>query len=125
MNPCSGTTPQKRPDPGLCCRPKPPGCGFRGRRARRDNAMTNPGWTYRWTQIAAAGLLGLAVAATASSGARAQNQKEDDEDTSFDTKIMRNFLQGLGLRRDGGGIEYRERSPLVVPPARNLPEPEK
>ena len=33
-------------------------------------------------------------------------------------------MSGLGLRRDGEGIDYRERSPLVVPPARNLPKPE-
>ena len=29
----------------------------------------------------------------------------------------------LGLRSGGNGIDYRERSPLVVPPNRNLPTP--
>lgn len=85
--------------------------------------MMNPGWTYRWGKIAAAGLIGLAVAATAASGARAADG-DDDDDTAFDTKILRNLLHGLGLRRDGAGIDYRERSPLVVPPGRDLPPPE-
>jgi hypothetical protein len=82
--------------------------------------MTNPDWTYRWSRMAAAALMGLAIAATAGTGVRAA----EDEDEAFDTKIFRGFLTGLGLRRDGGGIDYRERSPLVVPPGRNLPSPE-
>ncbi len=83
--------------------------------------MTNPGWTYRWGRIAATGLLGIAIAMGASTGVRAA---DDDEDEAFDTKIFRQFMHGLGLRRDGAGIDYRERSPLVVPPGRNLPSPE-
>ena len=42
----------------------------------------------------------------------------------LDTKLFRQLMKDLGLRRrDGSGIEYRERSPLVVPPSRNLPQP--
>ena len=48
----------------------------------------------------------------------------EDEDVPLDTKLMRQFLKDLGLRRDGEGIEYRERAPLVVPPSRNLPPPQ-
>lgn len=89
--------------------------------------MTNPGWKYRWFRVAAAGLLGFAIAASAGTGVRAA--EDDDEDVAFDTKIFRQVLQGLGLRRDGTGIDYRERSPLVVPPARDasalaLPPPQ-
>ena len=84
--------------------------------------MTKPGWMYRWGRIAAAAVLGLAIAASAGTGVRAA---DDDDDEAFDTKIIRQFLQGLGLRRgDGTGIDYRERSPLVVPPGRALPAPE-
>src|SRR5687767_383975 len=83
--------------------------------------MTNPGWKYRWARIAAAGLLGFAIAAGAGTGARAA---DDDEDVAIDTKIFRQILQGFGLRRDGVGIDYRERSPIVVPPSRDLPAPE-
>ena len=82
--------------------------------------MTNPGWKYRWARTATAGLLGVAIAA--GTGARAADN--DDEDVAIDTKIFRQILQGLGLRRDGVGIDYRERSPIVVPPSRDLPAPE-
>ena len=85
--------------------------------------MTKLGWMYRWGRIAAAGVLGVALAVSAGSGVRAAD--DDDDDVAFDTKIFRQVLQGLGLRRgDGTGIDYRERSPLVVPPGRNLPSPE-
>ena len=46
------------------------------------------------------------------------------DDEAFDTKIIRNFLNGLGLRRGDPNIDYRERSPLVVPPTRDLRSPE-
>lgn len=50
---------------------------------------------------------------------------DDDDDVAFDTKILRSVLRTLGLRKgDEAGIEYRERSPLVVPPNRNLPPPD-
>ena len=51
---------------------------------------------------------------------------DDDEDVGYDTKILRGLMSGLGLKRDGveKGIEYRERSPLVLPPSRDvLPPP--
>jgi len=69
-------------------------------------------------------MLGIAiVAAYAPGSARA----DDDDPTSiwnFDTKLYRGVMNGLGFR-DGNEstIEYRERSPLVVPPNRNLPPP--
>jgi hypothetical protein len=51
---------------------------------------------------------------------------DDDDDPSLDVKILRGFLKGIGLRKPGeeSGIDYRERSPLVVPPSTNLPPPE-
>jgi hypothetical protein len=49
----------------------------------------------------------------------------DDED-SIDKKVMRGIMEGLGLKRDGEEmINYRERSPLVIPPSRELPPPER
>lgn len=73
----------------------------------------------RFALAGAAGLmLALAVNVTPASAA-------DDEEDTFDTKIMRGFLKGLGLKRDGeDGIDYHERSPLVVPPSRDLPAPQ-
>jgi hypothetical protein len=49
---------------------------------------------------------------------------EAEEDDAFDTRIFRGILKGIGLRNDAPGIEYRERSPLVIPQGRNLPAPE-
>jgi hypothetical protein len=66
--------------------------------------------------------LGVALA-TMGTGAFAQSASEDEE-VPLDTKLMRQFLKDLGLRRDGESIDYRERAPLVVPPSRNLPPPQ-
>jgi hypothetical protein len=77
-------------------------------------------------RIAAAVAVALAVAlATVTGGTSAFAQSAaEDEDVPLDTKLMRQFLKDLGLRRDGEGIDYRERAPLVVPPSRNLPPPQ-
>ena len=49
---------------------------------------------------------------------------DDDDDVEWDTKILRNILRGIGLRNGNeNDIQYRERSPLVVPASRNLPAP--
>jgi len=49
-----------------------------------------------------------------------------EEEVSFDKKVMRGLLEGLGLKRDGeAGISYQERAPLVIPPGRDLPPPER
>lgn len=83
--------------------------------------MTNPGSKHRWASTAAAGLLGLVIAIGAGTTARAA---DDEEDVAPDVKIFRSILHGLGLRRDGASIDYRERSPLVLPPSRSLPQPD-
>ncbi len=64
-------------------------------------------------------MMTLAMALSAGSAFAA----EDDEDLPLDTKLFRQLMKDLGLRRDGEGIDYRERAPLVVPPSRNLPPP--
>jgi hypothetical protein len=49
-----------------------------------------------------------------------------DDDVSVDQKIMRSIMDGLGFKRDGEpGINYQERAPLVLPPGRDLPPPER
>jgi hypothetical protein len=65
----------------------------------------------------------LALALAMASSAGSAFAAEDDEDVPLDTKLFRQFMKDLGLTRDGEGIEYRERAPLVVPPSRNLPPP--
>src|SRR5581483_14247 len=48
-----------------------------------------------------------------------------DDELPVDQKILRGIMEGLGLKRDGEpGITYQERSPLVIPPSRDLPPPE-
>src|ERR1044072_5203112 len=54
------------------------------------------------------------------SAASAQ-QAQDDEDT-FEQKIIKNILGGMGVDVGRPGIDYRERSPLVIPPTRD-PQP--
>ena len=49
---------------------------------------------------------------------------DDDDDETLEDKIIKNIMQGLGgTNMDNTGIEYRERSPLVVPPRIDLPPP--
>jgi hypothetical protein len=48
-----------------------------------------------------------------------------DDDVPLDSKILRGLMESLGLRKDGEGINYQERAPLVVPPSRALPPPER
>jgi hypothetical protein len=56
----------------------------------------------------------------ASSVARAQ----DDDDKTFEEKIIDGIMAGIGgTNMDNRGIDYRERSPLVVPPKLDLPPP--
>jgi len=50
---------------------------------------------------------------------------DDDDDDSVEQKVIKGILSGFGVNvGGGGGIDYRERSPLVVPPSRDLPPPE-
>jgi len=69
---------------------------------------------------AAALSLALAAALVPSAPARAA-----DDDVPLDSKILRGILESIGLRKDGEGINYQERAPLVIPPSRTLPPPEK
>src|SRR5712691_3691468 len=73
-------------------------------------------------RAAVAGTLALALAWSA--GSAFAQSAADEEDVPLDTKLFRQFMKDLGLKRDGDGIEYRERAPLVVPPSRNLPPPQ-
>jgi hypothetical protein len=48
-----------------------------------------------------------------------------DDEPTFDQKIMRGIMDGLGFKRDGeAGINYQERAPLVIPSSRDLAPPE-
>jgi hypothetical protein len=63
--------------------------------------------------------VGLVMTATA---ARAQ---DDEDDKTFEEKVIEGIMAGIGgTNMDNRGIDYRERSPLVVPPRIDLPPPE-
>jgi len=92
------------------------------------SVLTNSGWTKHARRIAFAGALGLAVVA-ALIPARAQAQDDDEDDKksgwNLDKKLLNDLMRNLGLRNGNESqIEYRERSPLVIPPSKNLPPPE-
>jgi hypothetical protein len=76
----------------------------------------------RGLRLAAVALgVGLVMAAGA---ARAQDDDEDDGKT-FEEKIIEGIMSGIGgTNMENRGIDYRERSPLVVPPKLELPPPE-
>jgi hypothetical protein len=67
-------------------------------------------------RIALAGFVGTALLATAPARA---------DELAPDQKLLDSVLTGLGLTRgDEPGIDYRQRSPLVIPPDNNLPPPQ-
>jgi hypothetical protein len=76
----------------------------------------------RWRKASALAVVVIALACASLGNARAA--EDEDEDVPADTKFLRGFMSVLGLQRDGTGIEYRERAPLVVPPSRDLPAPQ-
>jgi hypothetical protein len=54
----------------------------------------------------------------------ARAQDDDDDDKTFEEKIIGNLMAGIGATNmENRGIDYRERSPLVVPPNLDLPPP--
>lgn len=55
---------------------------------------------------------------------RAGDDDDDDDGMTFEEKIIDNLMSGIGAKSmEKKGIEYRERSPLVVPPSLDLPPP--
>ena len=65
--------------------------------------------------------IGLAMSA---GPVRAGDDDDDDDGMTFEEKIIDNLMSGIGAKSmEKRGIEYRERSPLVVPPKLDLPPP--
>src|SRR6476620_3385372 len=49
---------------------------------------------------------------------------DDEDDKTFEEKIIEGIMAGIGgTNMENRGIDYRERSPLVVPPKLDLPPP--
>jgi hypothetical protein len=82
----------------------------------------------RWVkEIAIAGALALTVLITGAPGS-AQAQDDAVEQNSIwnlEQRVWGGIVRGLGLRDPNTPvIDYRERSPLVVPPSADLPPPQ-
>jgi hypothetical protein len=81
--------------------------------------MRNPSRTMRALRLASVALgIGLLMSANV---ARAE---DDEDDSTFEEKIIKQIMTGIGgTNMENTGIEYRERSPLVIPPRNDLPPP--
>jgi hypothetical protein len=56
--------------------------------------------------------------------ANAARAEDDEDDSTFEEKIIKQIMTGIGgTNMENTGIEYRERSPLVIPPRSDLPPP--
>lgn len=76
------------------------------------------------TGCSRAGLAALVGGALLLLGDGQATQAQEQEDLSIEQRVIRSLLGGLGVGTTQGSIEYRERSPLVVPPTRDLPPPD-
>src|ERR1700761_2413586 len=78
-----------------------------------------PGTPTRAARVSAIALgLGLLVASSAAWAG------DDEDEPTFEEKIIPGIMKGIGgTNMDNSGIDYRERSPLVVPPKLDLPPP--
>jgi hypothetical protein len=66
--------------------------------------------------------LGLGLAMSVN---MAHAQDAEEEDQPFEQKVIKQIMTGLGgTNMENTGIDYRERSPLVVPPRLDLPAPD-
>jgi hypothetical protein len=72
----------------------------------------------RFTAIA------LGVGLVMASGPVRAADDEEEDDKTFEEKIIEGIMRGIGgTNMENRGIDYRERSPLVVPPKLDLPPP--
>ncbi|MGY3455864.1 hypothetical protein ACVWW5_001314 [Bradyrhizobium sp. LM3.4] len=68
--------------------------------------------------------LGIGLAMSAGAARAGDGDDADDDDMTFEEKLIDNLMSGIGAKSmEKPGIEYRERSPLVVPPKLDLPPP--
>ena len=76
------------------------------------------------TRLSLAARIALTAAGIGLFAVSAAQAQEDDEMT-FEEGIIHSLMTGLGATNmENRGIDYRERSPLVVPPKIDLPPPE-
>jgi hypothetical protein len=89
--------------------------------------MTTALGTKRRGRAASAGALGLMVLTFACGSAFAQPERAENDPSvwNLDSRLWDGLMSAMGMRAGTEvGIDYRERSPLVVPPQATLPPPE-
>ena len=68
--------------------------------------------------------LGIGLVMTAGPVRAGDGDDDEDDGMTFEERIIDNLMSGIGAKSmEKPGIEYRERSPLVVPPKLDLPPP--
>jgi type IV secretory pathway VirB10-like protein len=76
-----------------------------------------------WSRALRLTAVALGIGLLMTAGA-ARAQEDDEDDKTFEEKIIEGIMAGIGgTNMENKGIEYRERSPLVVPPKLDLPPP--
>ncbi len=83
-------------------------------------------WTARakLTRAAWMAAAALAVGLVMVAGPARAADDDDEDDKTFEEKIIEGIMRGIGgTNMENRGIDYRERSPLVVPPKLDLPPP--
>jgi hypothetical protein len=76
-------------------------------------------------QIAAAGFAAAALVVGAPAHAQTDDSVETGTLQNLEQRVWGTIVRGLGLKDPNTPeIDYRERSPLVVPPSRDLPPPQ-
>jgi hypothetical protein len=88
------------------------------------NSSRNPARTWLRALRLAAVVAGIGLVMSAGV-VRAEDDDEEEDNTSFSDKIIKGIMTGVGGKNmENQGIDYRERSPLVVPPKIDLPPPQ-
>jgi hypothetical protein len=77
--------------------------------------------TRRWAYALGA-LMGLFLVIGPGTAVAQENNNGDDD--SFEQKIIKGVLEGIGLDVGRPPIEYSARAPLVIPPSSDLPPPQ-
>jgi hypothetical protein len=69
-------------------------------------------------------IIGFGIGLVMAAGPVRAADDEEEDDKTFEEKIIEGIMAGIGgTNMENKGIEYRERSPLVVPPKLDLPPP--
>src|ERR1043166_4189381 len=78
----------------------------------------------RTKSVARAALGGLFAITLLFAAAAAAFAEDDADQHTVEQKIIKNIMKGMGADVDKDRIDFRERSPLVIPPTRDLPPPQ-